>query len=80
MHSTSNAFNRSILFGLIACLLFWLGTHRPKAVSSGPSLVVVTQGNNVSFEPQSFQSSLFSVTKRGGLTNASQATTNAASR
>ena len=69
-----------MLFGLIACLLIWLGTHRPKVVPTGPGLVVVTQGNNVSFEPQSRQSSLFSVTKAGGLTNVSQPATNPASR
>ena len=53
---------RLAFFGLLACLLFWLGTLRPGVAPSGPGFVVVGQGSNVAFVPQSFGAATWSVT------------------
>jgi hypothetical protein len=43
---------RLATFAVFGGILVWLGTTRPKVVGSGPSVVVVKQGTNITFEPQ----------------------------
>jgi len=79
MNTRSNAFIRFGLFGLVAALLVWLGSQRPRITGAGTSLVVVRQGSNVSFEPPNGQAS-FWVTKSAGSFSNTNAETNAAGR
>jgi len=76
MSRKSNVMVRVGLFGLVACLLLWLGTLKPKIAATGPSMVVVHQGSNLSFEPQNAQASTWHVSSSGALTNASLRATN----
>jgi hypothetical protein len=80
MDTKSNALTRLVLFGLIACSLIWLGTHRPKVAATGPGLVVVSQGSNVSFQLQNAQSHFLVVGSASAFTNRVPGATNETSK
>ena len=76
MNRGSNVLGRLILFGTIAGFLIWLGSLKPKIAGSGPAVVVVRQGGNVSFEPQNSGAHTFQVESRSALTNLAGGATN----
>lgn len=78
MNTRSNAL-RFGLFALVAALLIWVGSLRPKVTGTGPGLVVIKQGSNVSFQPQNGQAS-FWVTKSAGSPSNIYPETNTAGR
>ena len=80
MSGKSNVFNRVALFGVIGCLLIWLGTLKPKIAGTGPGIVVLRQGSNVSFEPQNAQAPVWQVKSAGAQTNTSPVLTNGATK
>jgi hypothetical protein len=80
MDSKSKVFTRLVLFGLIACSLIWLGTHKPRVAATGPGLVVVSQGSNVSFQPQNAQSHFLVVGSASDFTNRVPGATNATTK
>jgi hypothetical protein len=80
MDSKSKVFTRFVLFGVIAGSLIWLGTHKPRVAATGPGLVVVQQGSNVSFQPQNAQTPTFVASSPGTVTNVAIGATNGTSK
>ena len=78
MNHQSNVFTRVVLFGVVASLLIWLGTLKPKIAGTGPGIVVLRQGSNMSFEPQNARAGAWHITSAGAATNTAAGVTNAA--
>ena len=68
MNSNSKPYFRIGIFGLIALLLIWLGSLKPKVAATGP-VVVVGQGSNVTFEPRNENASFWVSRSMGTGTN-----------
>jgi len=80
MDRQSNVFARVVLFGVVASLLIWLGTLKPKVAGIGPGIVVLRQGSNVNFEPQNARAGAWHIKSVGAPTNTASGVTNAAGK
>ena len=68
MTSNSKPYLRISSFALVAVLLIWLGSLKPKVAATGP-VVVVSQGSNVTFEPRNENASFWVSRSTGTGTN-----------
>jgi len=75
-----NVFIRFACFGLVAGLLIWLGTSRPRVAASGPGVVLVRQGSNTTFLPQNPHVSFLVIGSTNTVTNLPAGLTNEAGK
>lgn len=68
MTSNSKPYLRIGSFAMVALLLMWLGSLKPKVSATGP-VVVVGQGSNVTFEPRNDNASIWVSRSMGTGTN-----------